>query len=76
MMTQPVLGACREKQRLTDEIRVIMDEIVKLEAEQLEAVLDGKSSLAEVLERHLVNARHRKNNALAAYKQHVGIHRC
>jgi hypothetical protein len=79
-MGTPMVGtklaqlACVEKQRLIDQIRVVMTEVVMIETLELRSTVDSR--VTEYLENRLRNVRERRDRLLNELKQHTGQHLC
>ena len=61
---QPTPEVCPDKLRLADDIRTVMDQIIKLNKQQLQAAIDGDFDKAASLENQLATARRVKDHGL------------
>jgi len=67
---------CQEKHRLANQIRTTMNEILMLQARQMEAAAAGNFRISEYLKQRIRHSRERKDSMLELYKDHVSRHSC
>jgi hypothetical protein len=72
----PLYHSCSRKQQLAEEIRALMDQIMRLNARQFGFLAYDKSDEAESIRAQLTSARSKKEALLKEFRAHEAEHRC
>ena len=72
----PLYYSCPRKQQLAEEIRVLMDYIMRLNARQFGFLPPDRIGETEWLQDQLSLARRKKDALLKEFREHVAEHRC
>ncbi len=74
-MPQPQ-PACEDKRGLIEDVRLAMNTLIKLNNQQMEAVIAGDFGKVKALQEELAEARLWKDSLIESYHRHVREHGC
>ena len=72
----PLYHSCSRKQQLAEEIRALMDHIMRLNARQFEFLAPDRIDEAASLQAQLTSARSKKEALLKEFRAHEAEHNC
>ena len=69
-------GVCADKKRLFDEFKAANQELIRIHAEEIQAVIDQDAGSALGRSGELAQARKRRDKAAEELKRHLEEHHC
>jgi len=72
----PLNHSCPHKQQLADEIRQLMDHIMRLNARQFGLLVPERIDDTESIQGQVTSARSQKDALLKEFREHVAEHHC